>query len=423
MKIAFVYLNNDRLISRGVGYLVMALQKCPHNSIQFYDTVWAGYEKTLERIIDGYFDLVMISCTSFYWQRAQEAAKRIKTMRPSTTIVVGGAHATVLRGEMLRLCPEIDYICVGEGEEFIPEFLAFLQSGRRHPSQLRNLGYRAADGTFRVNSVRPPTNLHSLPPFDHSIFNPQSVVSTQTLFPGFTYVFATRGCPFSCTYCCNHYYLDLYGAKAFLRTQSVDTVIEELHQLKANYPIKLAYFGDEMILFDREYVTELFTRVHQEIRIPYGCMFRIEAMTPEMVDLMRRTGCQYVGVGIECGDEQFRREYLNRRGTNQELIQGLRHLQNIPGMWVTTFNMRGFPVSYDNYLTEATKALNRKVRPNHVQTTWFYPIQGTPLYDYCLERDLIDWDVANGLEDYFKRSVIKRPIDANLDQPLYPRKG
>jgi radical SAM superfamily enzyme YgiQ (UPF0313 family) len=326
------------------------------------------------------------------------------------TVVFGGIHATIARGAILADCPAIDYLCIGEGEDFIVEFLGRV-AACEDVSSVCNLVYRAPNGTIVENPIRTCTDLHALKPFRHALFNPKSVVRDGELVPGFTYVFATRGCPYNCSYCCNSYMLALYKG-SFLRTQKVDTVIAELLDLKARYPAKLLYFGDEMILFDEAYVTELFTRVHDEVRMPYGCMCRVERITPSIVTLMRETGCKYVGMGIECGDEAFRKEWLNRHMTNQQIIDAFAALRFIPDIWLTSYNMRGFPVSYDDRLTRATQDLNGIVKPNWVQTTWFCPLQGTRLGDYCIEKGLVDSEKLASVNDYFAQSVLRKGVFA-----------
>ena len=406
LKVALIYCNNEPMVSRGVGYIAMAV-KAAGARLKLFDTKWVDQADVLNTVSRRFYDLVLLSTTSFYVKRAYQFAEELR-QKSKIPILLGGAHATVSKARVLEDCKAIDYICVGEGEEFIAEFLDRLQHGK-DLTDLRNLGYRNQDGKVVISPSRPCTALHKLAPFDHSLFDPRSVVTEQALLPGFTYVFATRGCPFRCTYCCNSSFLELYG-KSFLRTQKIDTVLAELKALRDNYPAKLFYFGDEMILFDREYVSQLFTRVKEELNMPYGCMFRAEYVNEETVELLRRTGCVYAAIGVECGDEEFRHKFLNRHDSNEKIIRAFKLLRTIPGIYLITFNMKGYPVSYDAELTRKTERLNRLLKPDNSQLTWFYPIEGTKLYDYCIEHDLIDWDKYHSIESYYRQSVLKHPI-------------
>lgn len=414
MKVAFIYLNNDNLIGRGAAYVVMAARGAGH-TVDFYDTRWTPENAIQRPILRRGYEAILISSNSFYQKRSINLANFIR-IHSRTPIIIGGAYPTISREKVLDQSTGFDYGCIGEGEGFIVDMLGALQR-KEDPRGIQNLIYRDRDGVPRCNPVRPCTDLHTLQPMDFEIFDRRSVVREGELIPGFCYVSATRGCPFNCTYCCNSFYLNLYQG-SLLRTQKVDTVLTELRHLRDNYPARLFYFGDEMILFNFEYVSELFNRIHDEIRMPYGCMFRPEFVTQKLVDLLYHTGCLYVGVGVECGDEQFRRQYLNRRMTNDQIVQAVRLLRTIPRLWITTYNMRGYPVSFDAKLYESTKKLNDQIAPDHAQYTWFYPIPGTKLHDYCMERNLVDMSKYMGAEDYFKSSVLKHPIPPSSDCPL-----
>jgi len=405
-RVAMVYLNNDKYVSRGPGYVVAAAMEAGHE-VDFFDTAYKSVDAVTSDVASGSYDVVCLSASSLFYHQATRLATTVK-QRSSATVLLGGIHATIAKGTVLEECPAIDYICVGEGEEFVVEFLG--ASSKDAIEAIDNLGYRGQDGQPVVNPVRPPTDINKLPPFPYHLF-PQRAVVQDYPRPGFCYVWATRGCPYRCTYCCNTCYLDLYGKK-YLRTRAVDQTIDDLLYLRDHYPVKLFYFGDEMMFFDKKHIAELFPRVQSEVQRPYGIMARVEAMTPDTVDLLRRTGCVYAALGIECGNEKFRREFLNRRMTNQQIVDGFGRLrQAIPHIFLTSFNMRGYPVPYDDQLLEETKALNAKIRPNHVQTSMFFPFPGTKLHDYCVENDLIDQEelrrVYEDNQEYFSKSVLK----------------
>lgn len=401
VKIAFVYLNGETSVGRGAGCMASVIINAGYD-LTFFDTAYEPLVAVTSKILTSNYDIVLISATTLFYREAVKLATSIK-QASNLPVLLGGTHATIVREEVLKGCPHIDYICVGEGEEFILEFLS--KFGTSDLLSIYNLGYRDTDGTIKVNPIRDCVNLDSLPKFRYDLFSPRSVV-IQAPLPGFCYVYSTRGCPYACSYCCNSYYLSMYK-KGFLRKRNIDNVIEELQYLKSTYPVKIFYFGDEMILFDKDYVTELFTRVKNEIGLPYGCMARVENVNSEIVKLFSNTGCKYVGMGIECGNEQFRKEFLNRHMTNSQIILAFRMLRNIEGIMLTSYNMRGYPVPYDDKLYEETGKLNDLVKPNIRQVSLFFPFPGTKLYDYCVENNLIDYDKLNGVTDYFRQSVLK----------------
>lgn len=402
MKIAFVYVNRDGYVNRGAGYVASTILDAGYN-LDFFNTAYQPLSEVCQSVIDGKYSVLMISASTLFYSQAKELAKEVKK-HIHIPVVLGGAHATVIRTGILSDCAEIDYVCVGEGEQFVLDFLQRIKSGQE-VSVIDNLCYRDSNGKPKANSVGPCTNLDTLPEFSYSLFPPEAVVQPYPL-PGFCYVYATRGCPYRCSYCGNSVYLDIYH-KSYLRTRNIDVTISEMMYLKKRYPVEFFYFGDEMLLFDEKYAHELLMRVYDQVKLPYGCMVRVEKVTPDIAELFQKTGCGYVGMGVECGDEQFRKQFLNRHMTNEQIIGAFALLRDIPGMHLTAFTMQGFPVSYDDDLTEKTEDLIRILKPDFTPKNTFYPFPGTKLYAYCIENDLIDLDKLENAVNVSGPTVLK----------------
>ncbi|MCP3951231.1 MAG: B12-binding domain-containing radical SAM protein [Desulfobacterales bacterium] len=397
MRIALVYMNTDFNVGRGVGYVAGAVLQSGHE-LDFFDTVYTRPEKIADAVISGGYDVLMISSMT---QLFPQALKLITAIRQQKNIVVlvGGIHPTIIGAELLEQHAEIDYLCIGEGESMVADFLTHL--GTEDLYTVNNLAFRQ-HGRVHTNRVRLPEDLSKSPPFPWHLFPASSVVQKA---PPFLYVTATRGCPYNCTYCCNGIYLKHYG-KQYIRYRPTDQVIAELAYLKRKYNPLLFYFGDEMILAETDYARNLFDRIKSELNVPYGCMIRVEHVTPAIAGLLHKTGCRYVGMGIECGDEDFRKKRLHRFMTNAELMAGF-ELIKAAGIFATSFNMIGFPFEKDELLTESTIRLNQAIKPDFAQVTIFYPFPGTQLYDHCIQNDLIDPDRLAEQTRYHNESVLR----------------
>ncbi|NIA20824.1 MAG: radical SAM protein [Anaerolineaceae bacterium] len=397
MKVALVYLNNERNVGRGAAYIAGAILRAGH-SLAFFDTYYYSLESVARRIAAGEFHCLMVSSMTMLFPDAVRLIRLVKK-RSDIPVLVGGIHATILGGQLLDEVPEIDYLCVGEGESAVVEFLDRLGSDSLH--EVANLAYRR-DGRVAVNPVRPAEDLSRLPRFPWHLFSRDAIVQADS---GFVFVTATRGCPYNCTYCANGVYLRYYG-KGYLRFQPGEPVIEEMLRLRRAYHPKLFYFGDEMILSDAERAIELFRAVRDRVGVPYGCMARVEHINRDIVRRMADSGCRYVAMGVECGDEEFRRKHLRRTMSNEQLQQAFALVREA-GIFVTSFNMIGFPFPNDDGLTEATIRLNEKLKPDYAQVSIFYPFPGTDLHQHCVERDLIDPRKLAATTDYHKDSVLR----------------
>jgi anaerobic magnesium-protoporphyrin IX monomethyl ester cyclase len=403
MKIAFVYLNNEKFVNQGAGYVASTILEAEYD-LDFFDSMYIPVKEINDKLRIGNYTLILMSAATLSYPQVLELVRLIREWNKEIIILLGGVHVIVVKGKILEECPDLNYICAGEGEDFILEFLDKLNCGES-VLDVPNLGYRTDSG-IKINSIRPPTDLTKLCRFHYDLFDPFSITQPYP-YPGFCYVYATRGCPYSCTYCCNTRYLELYKGQ-YLRLRDIDSILFDLRTVRDDYGARFLFFGDEMVIFNEKFVTELFTRIHNEIGLPYGCMARVERITPSIVELFKVTGCGYVGMGVECGDEEFRKKYLNRYMTNEQIINAFRMLKKIPGIKLTSYNMTGYPVANDTELLEKTREFNKLLAPDILQITTFYPFPGTKLYEYCFERNLLDFDKMSKSGDWFNESVIKK---------------
>ena len=381
MKVAVVYMNSHNNVGRGVGYIVASIRRAGHD-VLFFDTQRISIENAAVSIGNGHFDVLMISSMTMLFPKVLKLIQKVRMIRTSIPVLVGGIHPTIMGALLLEQYKEIDYLCVGEGESMVVEFLEHF--GKESLFEVRNLVYRRGDRVI-ANPLRQAEDLSTLPAFPWEIFARESIIQEDT---GFLNVDATRGCPYNCTYCCNGIYLSHYGG-SYMRYKPIDAVLNELRYLKDTYSPQLFFFGDEMILSNIEYARELFHSINREIKIPYGFIARVEHITPEAVQVFADTGCRYIGMGVECGNEEFRKKHLNRHMTNMQIERAF-SLVREKGIFVTSFNMIGFPFENDDNLSMDTLRLNQRIQPDFALISLFYPFPGTKMYDYCIEKDCID---------------------------------
>ncbi len=79
----------------------------------------------------------------------------IKAISPQTIIIMGGEHPSFMAEETLRDCPAIDYICVGEGEVTLAEFLRAVERKEEDFSKILGLAYLNGKGDFIYTGDRP----------------------------------------------------------------------------------------------------------------------------------------------------------------------------------------------------------------------------------------------------------------------------
>jgi radical SAM superfamily enzyme YgiQ (UPF0313 family) len=223
------------------------------------------HDERLEEVpLDEPTDLVAMTVETYIARRAYQLADAYRSR--GVRVVLGGYHPTFVPDEASR---HADALVLGDAEGVWPTVVEDARRGRLAP---------------RYGHAEPPP-LAGITP-DRSIFAGKSYAPMHLVQFG-------RGCKWACDFCSIHAF---YGRH--LRQRPVREVVEEIEALEG----KLVFLVDDNIFSDEARATELF-----EALVPLGirwvCQTSIDvARKPEMVDLMRRSGCLAVLIGFESLD-------------------------------------------------------------------------------------------------------------------------
>ena len=303
----------------------------------------------------------------------------IRRANPQALIVWGGAHPTFFPEMVFE--DDVDVICVGEGEAPFAELLQAVDAGSDF-SRIRNLWVKQRDGTVVKNETRPfIQDLDQLLYPERGIFRKISgfdVRNDRSVTSG-------RGCPFDCLFCYNHLQKKIQSSD-WVRLRSVSNVIGEMAEVRRRYPVQLFLFHDDAFGFKVEWLSE-FARVYpREIGIPYQCQTRADYLDEPRVRLLKASGCCHVNLGLEAGNEQIRNGILQKKITNNDVIQATRllHKYKIP---FGLLNMAAYPGETLETLFETIK-LNIKCHPAAVHMSFFYPFPKLKLTQVAIDQGL-----------------------------------
>jgi anaerobic magnesium-protoporphyrin IX monomethyl ester cyclase len=125
---------------------------------------------------------------------------------------------------------------------------------------------------------------------------------------------ASRGCPYTCTFCAKLDFRDSY------RRRDLPLLLEEIDGLVAQ-GVTYLYFVDEIFLPQRPLLEALVSRP-----IRFGVQTRIDLWKPDMLDLLGAAGCVSIEAGVESLTEAGRAALDKRcRSTTDELADRLIH--------------------------------------------------------------------------------------------------
>jgi len=339
------------------------------------------------RRLDFQPDLVCISSISSTAPRAYELADFYR--QQGLPVVLGGAHPSFLPLEGLE---HADYVVCGEGDEALPELVNALQNGG-NLAGIHNLCYRDGD-TIQQNPWRPFLgDLDSLPIPNYNLIhgwtarNRRGVVSIAT----------SRGCPFNCNFCS---VIMLFGRKH--RVTSIDRVIAEIRQngLQARH----IFFCDDNFTADRKRTKELCERIIAEgLKIEWSAQVRVEsAKDPELLDLMAKSGCYIVFVGLESINPATLKAY-----NKSQTVEGIKDcVNNFHRFGINVHGMFVFGSEEDHYqVIRDTVKVSRQLDLDSLQYLILTPVPGTPFYQEMEAQNRIicrDWSHYDGHHTVFQ---------------------
>lgn len=323
-------------------------------------------------------DLVALSFFTGFAPEAYRLAAEYR--RRGKTVVAGGPHVTFNVDEALE---HVDSVVIGEAESVWAGLLDDAAKGR-----LRSRYQGSSEPLERL-----PTPRYDL--LQSRFFVPRVVQ-------------ATRGCPFTCSFC------TVPTINPGFRTRPVAEVIEDMRydRFRHWWQRKIVWFWDDNLTAKRSYIRDLLAAM-----VPLRKWWLTQASMDiandrALLDLMQKSGC----IGIFFGIESFGAESLqdahkpqNKVATYKARIRALHER----GICV----MAGFIAGFDGDTPESITAMAKRLYETGVDVPFLSvltPYRGTAAYAK-LEREgrILD---DRGWEHYNGYNVAFRPRGMSPDQ-------
>lgn len=322
-------------------------------------------------------------------------------------VIVGGIYPTFSPEEVINN-PNVDSICIGEGEESLLELCDRIQAGKEI-TNIKGLWVKK-DGKIYRNSIRGLIDINNIPYEDFSIFEEKRFFRPmQGKIYRMIPITIDRGCPFDCSFCAAPLKKILYkdsGVGNYFRIKTTERVINELEFQIKKYKADYLYFNSETFFTKREEDIEKFAKEYSsKIGLPFWCQTRVETITEKRIKMLEDMNCDRISIGLEHGNEEFRKKVLRKHFTNEQVINSFRILEKsrIP---VTVNNIIGFP-DETRKLVFDTIRLNRSIKADSINAYFFGPYSGTPLRQYCIEKGYIKPDAKTN--SIMLKSILNMP--------------
>lgn len=177
-----------------------------------------------------------------------------------------------------------------------------------------------------------------------------------------------------------------------------------MKEKKERYGLQFAYLVAESFLTTRHRRLAEFAELYPEVGLPFWVEARPESVTPEKVRLLEASGCEGISIGVESGNDEFRRRLMDRHVSDEKIVKAFQVLAN-SRLRVSANNMIGFPTETRDLIFDTIELNRRFPRVDGVMCSLYSPYHGTRLREVAEERGYIDRDTL--ASDYRKETVLR----------------
>lgn len=349
-------------------------------------------ELDLEDILSA--DAVGISTITSTSRRSYEIATLLRKI--GIPVFMGGPHVTYMPDEALEYC---DFVMRGEADDHIVDFVKALEKGSGFEN-IPGLSYRL-DGKVRHNKTNPfMKDMDSLPCPDFTLIAGMEKIGIKRF--SITPVMTSRGCPYDCSFCS---VTGMFGQK--YRFRSKERVMEELENIRKAGKNWVFFYDDNFCAHKKRTKELLHAMIEKGLTPNWTAQVRVDvAKDPELLDLMKKSGCHTVYIGLESVNPKTLEAY-NKKQSVEDITTCIKALHKkgirIHGMFV-------FGSDLDTTDTiQETVTFAKKNDLDSVQFLILTPLPGTKCYrDLDAEGRIInkDWSIYDAHHVVFEPKLM-----------------
>jgi magnesium-protoporphyrin IX monomethyl ester (oxidative) cyclase len=371
-----------------LGLLSMAawLEKAGHR-VQVHDCLGpsapAGADANTARVLQTRPEIVGFSTTTAGFLDGYAMAQAIKQKQPETCVVFGGVHISSLGAVLLERFPDIDCLCLGEGEVT----LAALADGQESRS-IAGLVWR--DGQ-RIITNPPREHLPELDALPFPAYEKLEGFPKGYHLPLFSFIrkpgasmVTSRGCPHQCSYC------DRSVFKRSYRYNSAEYIYAHMRYLRTRFGIRHVNIYDDLFTAHRERIASLCAKlVRRPLGLQFNCAVRVGYTDDDLLEALQRAGALQLSVGIETGSTDLMNAH--KPGVHLDDVRDTVRRIQAHGMRAKGLFMMGLPGETPRSARQ-TSDLVMELELDDMNMAKFTPFHGAPIWDGIHDFGRLDED-------------------------------
>lgn len=409
-KIVLVGFHNEKAL--GVRYLAVAARsrgyepqvvffkgfnsEIPEQATETELKLLADFIRQQDPVLVG-----LSAMSSLYMETLYKVNEAVRSATKAP-IFWGGVLASLEPERSAKYC---DYVIRAEGEKVLVDILDHMEKGQ-DLKDIDNLSWLDEDGQLHQNPIRSPEenlDLFGYPPINGP---DMYLIAHDKLIPGdpqtraFTYeLSASRGCPFTCTYCSSINLHRLYMGKGkYVRFRSVENVLSELKEAKANIPkLRVVHFWDEIFSNEPGWIEEFCERYPKEIGIPFRIWGHPLMVNESIVTNLVKAGLYQVVMGIQSGSTRVRKDIFHRNETQEQILEAARVLSECKVPHVIYDFMLCHPFETDQDRKETFELCLQMKPPFELNVHGLNFLPATDIVDMAIEAGHYDMPTLEGM--------------------------
>jgi radical SAM superfamily enzyme YgiQ (UPF0313 family) len=389
----------NTLPSLGILYLAAVLRREGYAvSVIEASSLRLSLRELLDEISAVNPEFVGISATTLSIFNASNLADEIKKNNGKMKIIVGGPHLTAIPEETMGLFKSFDFGVIGEGEETMRELINSIKEGKEI-SGIPGIIFRERDSIIKTVPRIFLDDLDKLPfpAWDLLLDFPNKYHPPPFRFKRLpaAYIVTTRGCPYKCIFCDR----SVFGNTC--RGHSAEYILELIEYLYNRFGIREILIEDDtFVTFKSRLIAVCEGIINRGIKISWSCLGRADAVTPEILSLMKKAGCWSISFGIETGDPEVMK-FIGKNITLDKIEQAVKWTKQA-GLLSKGFFILGHPT--DNQETiKKTIRFALSIPLDDISVSMMTPFPGSKLHDIASQYGEFEdnWAKMNELDVVF----------------------
>ena len=340
---------------------------------------------------------------------AKKLSIAVKKFLPNTTILLGGNLGA--SAEVILHKTGIDYICTGEGEKTVVDFVKCWLAAKTKSAfaDVEGLAFLDEKGDL-INTAYPePIAAEDAYEIDWSILEELGEMSYYVknyeserieIYYGhdprrmehhrkgktFAHLSGSKGCVARCTFC--------HRWDKGIRYIPVPIVMKRLDYLIKKHNVGFVSFGDENFGTDKRWLGPFIDEISKRDLIWSVSGMRVNCIDEEWIVKMKAAGCSSIVYGMESGSQKML-DIMEKRTTTQQNRDALKWtvkhkldtvVQLVIGMPGETPETINESADFCSYFVEQ----NSEIDPNNLSINFAQALPGTPLYETARSKGLIE---------------------------------